>query len=124
MVGLFAELSAFRKRRKIEACTDWRGHTHSRCPASMLTQLSQYPLCRTEEIVMNTVTIKIEGMHCDGCASNVQSLLEHQMGVKKATASFQQKEARILYDPGSVSDDKLADIVEKAGYRVISRSDA
>jgi copper chaperone CopZ len=73
---------------------------------------------------MNTVRLKIEGMHCDGCAANVQSLLERQAGVKKATASYTDKEARVLYDPGAVNEDQVAGVVERAGYRVTSRNHA
>jgi copper chaperone len=70
---------------------------------------------------MNTVTLKIEGMHCDGCASNVQSLLERQPGIKKAATSYQDKEARILYDPSSVTEDQMVNVIERGGYRVTSR---
>jgi copper chaperone CopZ len=71
---------------------------------------------------MNTVTLKIEGMHCDGCASIVQSLLERQPGTKKATASFKEAEARVLYDPQAVNEEQLAAVVERGGYRVTGRT--
>lgn len=71
---------------------------------------------------MKTVTLNIEGMHCDGCASNVQSLLERQPGIRKATASFKDKEARILYDPQAVTEDQLVELVERGGYRVTGRA--
>lgn len=71
---------------------------------------------------MKTAILKIEGMHCDGCASNVQSLLERQIGIKKAATSFQDREARILYDPAAVSEAQLVNVVERAGYRVTNQS--
>jgi copper chaperone CopZ len=71
---------------------------------------------------MNTVTLDIEGMHCDGCAANVQSLLERQAGIKKAAASYQDKQARILYDPSAVTEEQLVNIVERGGYSVTSRN--
>jgi copper chaperone len=77
-----------------------------------------------KERAMNTVRLEIEGMHCDGCAANVQSLLERQTGVKKATASYADKEARVLYDPGVISEDQVAGVVERAGYGVTGRSHA
>lgn len=70
---------------------------------------------------MNNVTFKVEGMHCTGCASTIQTLLQHNGGVKKAAASFDAGEARVLYDPAVVSEDELAATIEKAGYRVTER---
>lgn len=71
---------------------------------------------------MDTVTLNIEGMHCDGCAANVQSLLERQVGIKKAATSFKDKQTRILYDPSAVTEDQVVSVVERGGYSVINRS--
>ena len=73
---------------------------------------------------MNTATFKIEGMHCDGCASNIQSVLGKSAGVQKATASFKDGQARVLYDAKAITEDELAAVIEKAGYRVVDRSSA
>jgi copper chaperone CopZ len=70
---------------------------------------------------MNTVTFKVEGMHCDGCATTIQSLLERNAGVQKAVASFKEGEARILYDSNAVTEEELVAVIEKIGYRVASR---
>lgn len=71
---------------------------------------------------MNTVTLKVEGMHCDGCAATMQALLERNGGVRKAAVSFKEGEARVLYDPRSVTEEQLAAMVEKGGFRVAGRS--
>jgi copper chaperone len=34
--------------------------------------------------MMKTTRIKVEGMHCDGCASRVKSLLKKESGVPQA----------------------------------------
>ena len=70
---------------------------------------------------MKNVTLKVEGMHCSGCASTIQALLQRNEGVKKASASFEAGEARVLYDPALVSEEQLAGAVERAGYRVTER---
>ena len=72
---------------------------------------------------MNTVTFKVEGMHCDGCAATIQALLERTAGVKKAAASFKEREARVLYDPQGVTEEQLIALIEKGGFRVAGRSD-
>lgn len=71
---------------------------------------------------MNTATFKIEGMHCDGCAANIQSLLERQVGAKKVGASFNESEVRVLYDPQTINEEQLAAVIEHAGFRVVSLS--
>jgi copper chaperone CopZ len=71
---------------------------------------------------MNTVIFKIEGMHCDGCAQNIQSLLERNAGVRMAVASFKAGEARILYDSDAVTEDQLVAVIENSGYRVATRN--
>ena len=70
---------------------------------------------------MNTVTFTIEGMHCDGCAQNIQSVLERNAGVQKAVASFKEGEARILYDSNAVTDEQLVAAIENSGYQIANR---
>lgn len=71
-----------------------------------------------ERATMNTVTFKVEGMHCTGCAATIQALLERSAGVRKATVSFDEGQARVLYDPQSVSEGQLIATIEQGGYRV------
>ncbi len=73
---------------------------------------------------MNTVTFKVEGMHCGGCAETLQALLARSAGVQKAAASFDEGEARVLYDSQTVTEEQLVAVVEKAGFRVAGRSRA
>ena len=71
---------------------------------------------------MNTVRFKIEGMHCDGCAANIQSILERKAGVQKAIATFKEGEARILYDSNAVTEEQLVAVIENSGYQVANRN--
>lgn len=73
---------------------------------------------------MNNVTFKVEGMHCSGCASTIQALLERKEGVRGVSASFDAGEAKVLFDPGSVSEEELVGAIEQAGFRVTDRSAA
>ena len=67
---------------------------------------------------MKTATFTIEGMHCDGCASTIKTLLDRQPGVQMATVSFAERRARILYDPNATDEDRLVAAIEKPGFRV------
>lgn len=73
---------------------------------------------------MNNVTFKVEGMHCSGCAATIQALLERHEGVRKVFASYDEREARVLYDSKAISEDQLAAVIEKAGFRVVERKAA
>lgn len=65
---------------------------------------------------MATSTIRIEGMHCDGCANRVKDLLEKEPGVREAEVSYAGGEARVKYNEHAVGADKLRQVVEQAGY--------
>jgi copper chaperone CopZ len=71
---------------------------------------------------MNTIKFKVAGMHCDGCAQIIQSLLEKKTGVRAAIVSFDDGEARILYDTHVIAEDQLVEAIKKAGYRVVGKS--
>ncbi len=67
---------------------------------------------------MKSLKLKIEGMHCDGCAATIEALLTHEPGVKATNVSYAAGGGRILYDPGATDPGRLAAAIEKAGYRV------
>ncbi|MBI3916565.1 MAG: heavy-metal-associated domain-containing protein [Betaproteobacteria bacterium] len=69
---------------------------------------------------MKTVVLKIEGMHCDGCAETIKGLLAVEPGVKVSSVSFKEGNARILYDPAAIDESKLVSAIEKGGYKVAS----
>jgi copper chaperone CopZ len=74
---------------------------------------------------MKSLRVKIEGMHCDGCATMIEALLAHQPGVKATSVSHAGGGGRILYDPGATDPGRLVAAIEKAGYRVaIERHEA
>lgn len=67
---------------------------------------------------MKSVTMKIEGLRCNGCAENVKALISAEPGVRGASVSHADGEARILYDPQAVDEGRFVKIIERAGYRV------
>lgn len=71
---------------------------------------------------MKVVALKIEGMHCEGCASAIQALLIRITGVQRAAISFKSSEARVHYDPAQTSEGQLVAAIQQVGYRVIDRS--
>ena len=67
---------------------------------------------------MKQVTLKVEGMHCEGCAQVIEALLAREDGVHKVAVSYAKREARVLLDPAATGVSKLAAAVERAGYRL------
>lgn len=73
---------------------------------------------------MKTATFKVEGLRCASCAASVGSLLDAHTGVRGADVSFEEGRARILYDPQATSEDRLVELIEKRGFRVVARNPA
>ena len=71
---------------------------------------------------MKSAALKIEGMHCDGCAQTIKALLGTEPGVHAAEVSYKSGEARILYDPQATGEDRLVEAIEKIGYQVPARA--
>lgn len=70
---------------------------------------------------MKSVTLKIEGMHCGGCAETIKSLVEKQPGVQAVSVSFDESRARVLYDPSATHEDHLVAVIQQPGFRVVGR---
>jgi len=73
---------------------------------------------------MKTTIFRIEGMNCDGCANTIKNAVEKEPGVQMVSVSFAERQARVLYDPRAVGEDRLAAVIEKPGFRVASREAA
>lgn len=70
---------------------------------------------------MGEAVLKIAGMHCDGCAERISTVLEREPGVRSAEVSFIHKQARVKFNPQRVDDGRLVELVEIAGFEVTGR---
>jgi copper chaperone len=70
-----------------------------------------------KEIAMETVTLKVQGMTCQGCVRSVKKVLEGVPGVDQAEVSLERAEAQVRFDPASASPARLAQAVQDAGYQ-------
>jgi copper chaperone CopZ len=75
-----------------------------------------------KEHQMETALLKIDGMHCNGCAETIKSVVERQPGVQAAEVSYDRSQARILYDPEAIPERRLVAAVQKLGYRVTQQA--
>jgi len=65
---------------------------------------------------MNTVNLKIDGMHCGGCAERLTSLLEKESGVNTVAISLDEGTGSIAFGSPSTSEEKIIGIIERAGF--------
>jgi copper chaperone len=70
---------------------------------------------------MKTVIFTIEDMSCDGCATTIKRLIEKHPGVRMASVSFGDRQARVLYDPELIEEGQLVDTIRRPGFRVVGR---
>jgi Cu+-exporting ATPase len=65
---------------------------------------------------VETTTLRIEGMHCDGCAARIERVLARLPGVHEASVSFPAGRAEVRHNPRLASGE-LVRAIERAGYR-------
>lgn len=63
-----------------------------------------------------TVTLAVQNMYCEACPYIVKKTLEHVAGVAKATVSFKDKTAVVVYDDAKTNVKALTDATAGAGY--------
>lgn len=68
---------------------------------------------------MKNIDLKIEGMHCDGCAKRLEKVLNNIEGVESAKVSFNDKCASVEYTEENVSIEELKEAIVDAGFEVI-----
>jgi copper chaperone len=67
---------------------------------------------------MQTEHLRITGMTCGGCISNVTNALKALAGVGAVDVSLAAGEATVQYDERMTSPDRLKSAVKGAGYGV------
>ena len=63
-----------------------------------------------------TVTLTVNNMYCEACPYMVKKTLEHVSGVSKASVSFKDKTAVVVFDDTKASVEDLTTATTKAGY--------
>lgn len=63
------------------------------------------------------VTLHIDGMTCASCSLAVRTALRRLDGVREANVSFDEKRARVVYDPARVTTERMVQAINDLGYR-------
>ena len=65
---------------------------------------------------MEQVTLKVNGMTCQGCVRSVKKVLESVAGVQSADVSLEKAQAQVVFDPARANVEQFKAAVEDAGY--------
>jgi copper chaperone CopZ len=65
---------------------------------------------------METTTIKVSGMTCQGCVRSVTRVLQAVPGVEGVDVSLEKGEAAVRYDPAQAGTLHFRKAVEDAGF--------
>lgn len=64
-----------------------------------------------------TVTLKITGITCAGCASHIHTALSKTDGVINDEVKYPGDVAIIKYDASKISEKEIIAVIEKTGYK-------
>ncbi|HZG37413.1 MAG TPA: heavy metal translocating P-type ATPase [Nodosilinea sp.] len=65
---------------------------------------------------MESQTLKLRGMSCASCASNVETAIRSVPGVEMCSVNFGAEQAAVTYDPHQTNLTKIQAAVDDAGY--------
>jgi len=63
--------------------------------------------------------LKISGMHCASCATNLKKALEGTKGVESAEVNLSAETALVSFDPSAAKLSDLVEAIKRAGFEVI-----
>lgn len=65
---------------------------------------------------METCYLRLQGMSCAGCASNIEKVLQKVEGVSQGNVNFALSQATVTYDPNTTNLFTIEQAVKNAGY--------
>ena len=66
---------------------------------------------------MKEVKLNIEGMHCTGCSTRLEKVLNNLEGVETAKVSLEENKATIKYDETKINIENIKEAIEDAGFK-------
>ena len=65
---------------------------------------------------MKEIELKIKGMHCTGCSTRLEKVLNNQDGVEKAKISLEDAKADITFDENEIGLNEIKEAISDAGF--------
>lgn len=69
---------------------------------------------------MKTKRFQLETLTCPTCVTRIEGVLNKEPGVEKAKVLFNSSRVKVDYNEEKVSSDRLAEVIEKVGFPVLS----
>lgn len=69
---------------------------------------------------MKTVKFQLEELTCPSCIKKIEGVLNKEEGVESAKVIFNLSKVKVTYDESKTDALKLADLIERIGYPVLS----
>ena len=66
---------------------------------------------------MKNIELKIEGMHCTGCSTRLEKVLNGLDGVNNASVNLEAKNAVIEFDSNKITLEEIKETIEDAGFK-------
>ena len=73
-------------------------------------------LACTAAAATRTVTLKVDGMTCGGCATTVERALKETAGVEDARVDYERGQAIVRYDDRKVTVRQLREVIQSTGF--------
>jgi Cu+-exporting ATPase len=67
----------------------------------------------------SSVTIPIGGMTCAACAKRIEKSIGRLAGVSSVNVNLATEKATVVYDPQTIRQSAMKEVIEKIGYQVI-----
>lgn len=69
---------------------------------------------------IKSVRFQLETLTCPSCITRIEGVLNKEPGVEKAKVLFNSSKVKIEFDEEKVSSDRLAEVIEKVGFPIIT----
>lgn len=66
---------------------------------------------------IKTVTLPVEGMSCGSCVASVKRTVKGLPGVTGVEVSLEKRQARVQYEEGKITPDRIAAAIRDLGYK-------
>ncbi len=67
--------------------------------------------------VVETITVKVEGMSCSACEVPIRDALANAPGVRSADVSYKRGDVRVEYDPKQTNQVQIKRAINSTGYK-------
>jgi P-type Cu+ transporter len=65
-------------------------------------------------------SLKIGGMHCASCATDIEKALKNAPGIREIRVNFASEKASLSFEPDIIRESQIEEIIKTTGYQVIN----